>query len=236
MRVLILDTETTGLSPDADRVIEVAAILYSIDHATVIECYSSLIDSGTGNAAEAINRIPPAALIEASTGSLVWQRVESLANDATCIVAHNASFDRSFCPDPLPSLRPWVCSKNDIQWPKQTRPAPSLVALALEHDLGVAVAHRALADCDLIARLFTRSRELGADLGAMLTRALRPSAVFAALVSYEERERAKSAGFRWEPESKQWLRRMAIEDAAALPFRTHPQPESADTAQSGARK
>lgn len=217
-RLLILDTETTGLDPSTDRAVEVAVILYSVEHATVLSAFSTLIE-GDGNAAEAINRIPAAALCSAGLLALPWLTVQAMAGHADAIVAHNAEFDRGFVPVELRDALPWVCSKGDIAWPKQTRPEPSLVALALEHDLGVAYAHRAMADCDLIARLFTRSRELGADLPAMLARAMRPKADFVALVSYDDRDKAKAAGFRWEPATKQWRRRMAVEDAAALPFR-----------------
>jgi hypothetical protein len=91
---------------------------------------------------------------------------------------------------------PWICTQSDVAWPKQSRPGGALVTLALEHDLGVAVARRALADCDLIARLLSRSRELGADLAAMLAQASRPRATFVALETYADQGKAKAAGFK----------------------------------------
>lgn len=218
-RILIIDTETTGLDPTADKVIEVAAVLYSIEHATEIESYASLI-YGVGNAAESINRIPPAALEAADSAALVWARVAAMASAAGAIVAHNAEFDRAFFPgSEMRDAMPWVCSRNDLRWPKQTKEGASLVALALEHDLGVATAHRAMADCELLARLFTRSRELGADLGVMMARGLRPKAEFVALVPFERKDEAKAAGFQWDGARREWRRTMAIEDAAALPFK-----------------
>lgn len=216
-RVLLIDTETSGLDPVVDSVLEVGAILYDLQYATPIEFYAELLMS-QDNAAEAINRIPVGALQCASPASLVWQRVMGMAEVADAVLAHNAAFDRGFVPMELRDAAPWICTKEDVRWPKQTKDSPSLVALALEHDLGVAVAHRALADCDLIARLLTRAHELGADLPAMLARGLRPKATFQALVSFDDREKAKAAGFRWEPSTKRWLRTMAVEDAAALPF------------------
>jgi DNA polymerase-3 subunit epsilon len=219
--VLILDTETTGLDPGKDHVLEVGAVLYSVKFGTVLSAFSSLLP-GESNAAEAINRIPTAALKDAESFSNPWWVVREMALYGDAIVAHRAEFDRSFVPENLRTIRPWICSKYDIQWPKQTRPGSSLVPLALEHDLGVAYAHRALADCDLIARLFTRSRELGADLNAMLTRAMRPKAEFVALVSYDDRQLVKDAGFQWNGDTRLWTRRMFIEDASTLPFKVRP--------------
>jgi DNA polymerase-3 subunit epsilon len=221
--VLILDTETTGLDPDTDHVIEVGAILYSVEHGAVIESFASLVRS-ENNAAEAINRIPATTLRVAPVKDYVIERVIELADEADALVAHRAEFDKSFLVPLSASFLGynWICSKFDIKWPKQTREGSSLVPLALEHDLGVAYAHRALADCDLIARLFTRSRELGADLNAMLTRAMRPKATFVAQVSYDDRQLAKDAGFQWNGDTRLWTKRCFIDDASALPFRVRP--------------
>ena len=217
---LIIDTETQGLDPLTHQAIEVAAILYSVEHGVVLRSVSNLIRSQGGNAAECINRIPAAVVAEATDADTAWEPVFSLAEKAGVICAHNAEFDRGFVPIALRDCLPWVCTKEDIVWPKQTKPGMSLVALALAHDLGVAYAHRAMADCDLIARLLTRSKELGADLQALIAHGMRPKATFAALVSYNDRAEASGAGFHWECAVKRWERTMAIEDAAALPFST----------------
>lgn len=108
----------------------------------------------------------------------------------------------------------------DLDWPAAVRPGESLVALALRHGLGVASAHRAMADCDLLVRLFARAREMGADLQAMIARGLRERARFAAAVPRERNGELKRAGFRWDPERRVWWREMAVEDAAGLPFPT----------------
>lgn len=219
-RVLILDTETTGLDPEKDAVIEVGAILYSVGSASALTSFSTLLAAGA-NPAEPINRISEAALAEAGgvlSRENAWLYVFSMAEKADAIIAHNAEFDRRFAPDPLRKGRPWICSKNDLEWPKQTALGMSLVGLALAHDLGVSHAHRALTDCDLLSRLLTRAQELGTDLGKMLARGMRPKCEAIAMVSYDEREKAKTAGFSWDPGRRVWFRRMAIEDVAALPF------------------
>lgn len=221
-RILILDTETTGLDHEKDLVIEVAVARYDIEHATVLDSFASLIRTGSGNAAEAVNRIPASSLLDAPFPDEVWSRVEQMASTCDVVAAHRADFDRPFVERALggPIHKPWMCTKFDTPWPRQNRPGASLVQLALDLDLGVAYAHRAAADVDLIARCLTRAKQLGADLGEMVRMALRPKVRVVALVSYEERSKASSAGFQWDGEKKQWWRVMPAEDAAALPFPT----------------
>jgi DNA polymerase III subunit epsilon len=216
-RCLIIDTETTGLDPSTDSVIETGLVLYSVEHQTTLIQFSTL-HYASANPAEQINRIPAAALIDIeerypllSLSSLL----SCLVEDADVIVAHNAEFDRAFFGGNWHS-KPWLCTKDDFTWPRQTKPGESLVTLALEHGIGVASAHRALTDCQLIAALFDRMP----DLQGMFAHAMRPRATFEAKVSYDEREIAKAAGFRWDGAKKRWTRRMAIEDAERLSFRT----------------
>ncbi len=213
-RICIVDTETTGLDPKKDAVIEIGAILYSLEYHTTIASYSSLVFAH-GNAAEAINGIPPAALRGVPEFAEASMQLRDFAVHADAMVAHNASFDRGFLPD---MEKPWICTKSDFKWPKADLGA-SLVVTALAHGLGVSSAHRALTDCRLIARLLERVHEMGLDVGAMLARGLRPKGKFVANVSYDERELAKKAGFSWVPESKSWIATIAREDAAALPFK-----------------
>ncbi len=216
--IAILDTETSGLEP-GDTCIEVAVILYSVTHATPIRVFSSLIGSDR-NDAYSINGIPPAMLMHAPAPAQVWSPVAKLIAMTDAIVAHGAEFDARFVPVEATAGKPWICSCQDIAWPRQQKQGESLVKLALAHGLGVATAHRALADCDLLSRLLTRVAELGVDLVPLLERGLRPKATFQAMVPFDEKDKAKAAGFSWEGETKRWLRTMAIEDAAALAFPT----------------
>lgn len=218
-RVLILDTETTGLDPAVDEVVEVAVALFDVKRAAVTESWSCLIRAAA-NPAEKINGIAPALLADAPARETVWARVVEYAVLADAVVAHNAEFDRAFSPPSLRTSLPWICSKNDLEWPRANKLGESLVSLALAHGLGVAHAHRAMADVDTLARLLSRAAELGVDLGAFLARGLRPKAKVIAQVSYDDREKAKASGFQWDGATKKWWRIMALEDAAKLPFPT----------------
>lgn len=218
--ILILDTETDG-THDGAVCIEVAACLYSVRHAAPIRSFASLIRAES-NAAEGVNRIAPALLLGAPLGSKVWETVGRFAATPGigAVIAHNAEFDRRFVPGEVYASLPWICSMDDLAWPRATKPAgESLINLALTHGLGVAHAHRAAADVDLLARLFTRAAEMGVDLGAMLARGMRPKALFQALVPFDRKDEAKAHGFKWnEPVLRAWTRRMAIDDVDALPF------------------
>jgi len=219
-RALIIDTETNGLE-DTAEVIEVGAILYSVENQCALQEMSTLLPA-VKNEAEPINRIKVAALDEimlTRSVSFAMELLFVMSKAADVYVAHNSEFDsKKVFSDtrflPLASL-PWVCTMSDFKWPLAAREQGSLINIALDHGIGVASAHRALTDCRLIAALF----DCMADLQEMFAVAMRPKGMFQALVSYDEREMAKQAGFRWHPESKQWKRSMAIADAQILPFR-----------------
>ncbi|HAX80688.1 MAG TPA: DNA polymerase III subunit epsilon [Cyanobacteria bacterium UBA11372] len=227
-QVLIIDTETTALEVSTGQVIEIGVILYSVKHQTPIQQFSTILPAKS-NPAEKINRIKPAALTEMTEKDAVWgmSAIAHMAKKAEVIVAHNAEFDKkwfdvskngaSILPELLNSRGeplPWLCTCSDFKWPHQVRQGQSLIDLAVAHDIGVFGTHRALTDCQLIAALFDRME----DLPAMFKRALRPKAIFKADVTYDEREKAKQAGFKWIPERKSWERKMAVDDIKELPF------------------
>jgi DNA polymerase III subunit epsilon len=217
--ILVLDTETTGVAPPpASRVVEVGVILWSVTHATTIAQYAMLVD-GPSNPAHYINRIPPAALSEGASEGSVWERLTPWVTRADAIVGHSCRFDRQFVPNGWDQGKPWICSMSDIEWPQYSS-SRSLIAICLAHRLGVEKAHRALTDCDLIVRLLERCHEMGHDVRDMLTQASRPKALYQALVTYDERDKAKASGFEWDASSKRWLRMICPENANAFPFRT----------------
>ena len=219
MRTVILDVETTGTNPDHDRVIEVGAVLFDLDHVSVVHCFSTIVRSDT-NEAESVNGIPVGLLRSelAPVGISAWGPIEAMCETADVIAAHNASFDASITPSKIRMRLPWVCTMEDFVWPRQS--SKSLTAICLAHGVGVSHAHRALTDCMLIARLLERVAEMGGDLPAMFARAMRPKVRVVAMVSFAENQLAKDAGFRWDPNARHWWRSMPDEDRAALGFQS----------------
>lgn len=223
-RALIIDTETTGLDPQKDKVIEVACILYDLEFAAPIASFASLIQADSNEAA-GTNHIPPKLLKDAPAAPEVWGTVDrDFFQRADVVLAHNASFDRAFVPKFRSQLlgKPWVCTMNHVEWP-QPCSSKSLAAIALTHGVGIVQAHRALADCDIIARLLTRVYEMGTgpsfDLQRIIANAMRPRVKVVARVLYEQRDLAKQAGFTWDTEHKIWWREDFVDNVEKYPFK-----------------
>jgi DNA polymerase III subunit epsilon len=219
--VAIVDVETAGLDPRSDGIIEVGYVVWS---GVTIRSGSTLIES-EGNAAEDANHIPPAALQHAAAVPIgvAIAAVTKVVRPCDVIAGHFVGFDRRFLEAAgLQTDRPWL-STDDMPWPL-SKPGVRLTEVALCHGVGVTSAHRALVDCQLIAALFERMLDRGMDLEAMFAHALRPKAVFQAVVSFEEKDAAKAAGFAWDAKARQWLRAMPPEDAAKLPFEVREMP------------
>lgn len=222
--VLVLDTETTGLDRQADRVIELGAALYSVEHKNILQQVSTVLPCQT-NPAQGVNQIPVALSqildIAHSPVKGVLDHLEDLSYFADAIVAHNAPFDRAFTQKYLKSDALWVDSM-DLPFPNRTSPSESLINLALAHGIGVLEAHRAMPDvlrlCNLLGTL--------PDLSGSLTWASRPKGYFASQEAYPGAE-SKRLGFRWNPKDSPWdtnhpgcwLKWCFYEDVPLLPFR-----------------
>lgn len=214
--VLLIDCETTGVDPKKDKLCEIGAILFSLQHRAVIQQISFLLPVDENPAYE-INGISPDLFDrrydpDGSSLEESWNVLGNLLSTADACVAHNADFDRQWVP-PWMLSKPWVCTCTGITWPG-LRPRPSLRDLALHYGVPVWAAHRALTDCIYLAQVFERDPLLGAHL----EEGLLPQKLVAACVSYDEKELAKAAGFYWVPEARQWRRKCNDVQIAALPF------------------
>ena len=221
-QLLILDTETTALAPDQGHCIEVGAVLFDVASRSPLMQVAFLLPC-EHNPAQHVNGIPPAV----SRLPQPWRSglacFEAMVASADALLAHNAAFDRQwFGRGELPPLAgPWICSMEDIRWPAELhlRPNPSVRDLALAYGVPVWAAHRALTDCIYLVQVLQRCE----TLETLLQAALEPRRLVRARLSYDERQLAKDAGFRWnEPVPKAWSRRLSEREIAALPFAVDP--------------
>ena len=221
-RVLVLDTETTGLDKARERIIELALLRVDIDQATglpvgAVQVYDGLEDPG--------KPIPPE--VVALTGihdadvqgqHLDQARVEELLDGVDLVIAHNAGFDRPFVEARLPQFAAldWACSFADIDWKAQGRSSAKLESLAQAHGWFYD-AHRAEMDCHaLLAVLAQALPEAGhSGLAHLLQAAVRPSyALQATQAPFEAKDLLKARGYRWNAEQRVWHTRLS--DEAAL--------------------
>ena len=222
VRLLIVDTETSGLDPASGKCLEVGAVLFDVPHRAVLSQLSFLLPASS-NPARHVNGIDPAVTRLEQPWRQSLQMLAAMVSGADAVLAHNAAFDRQwFGIEPLPALDlPWICSMDDIRWPddRHLKPRPSVQALALAYGVPVWAAHRALTDCIYLVQVLERCEQLE----QLLVEAQEPRQLFCAQLPYAERFRAKQAGFRWnDPVAGAWSRRLSEREARSLPFPVQP--------------
>lgn len=208
MKLLITDLETTGLDPSKDKIIEVGAILYSVDHQCTLQQLSTLLPCEE-NPAENINRIKNLATKEVSNNTLL-QVYKEWVKEADYIVAYNANFEKSWLKG-ITKEKPWICAYEDIIWPNNHKQT-NLVATALNHGVGVSLAHRALADCQILAQLFDRMDDLPEMLRKAVFRSIEERVYVVAEVVFDEKDKAKEQKFKWDNVKRHWHKIMVKSD------------------------
>lgn len=211
-KILIIDTETTGLSEENDKIIEIGAILYSVEEQSALTNISFLLPVEENKAYD-INKISANASQLNDGGYLLVAKsvLFLLAEEADIFVAHNAAFDRKFLKkefDNIFEIKPWVCTCYDIEWSNVSN--MSLINIALAHGLPILGAHRALNDCNLIAEIFSKQN----DLKKLLDDAMKPKSLYVANISFLDNQKAKSIGFVWDRlVPKKWSKMLTDEKA-----------------------
>lgn len=226
--VTIFDLETTSLSPSENdgQVIEFGAILYSVEHNAVLSQISSLVpmSSVKTNSAKSINSIEEVwtqSKVVDSCSNLASNLLNTFVENSDYIIAHNKEFDMSWNFANTLS-KPWLCTLNDFVWPKNpTNCRTSLINTALNHGITVISAHRAMTDCELIASLFSRLGEHEGLLSQLFNKAIERAAdeiiEVVALVSFNEKNKAKSKGFFWDSngDKSKWTKKIRASELAA---------------------
>ena len=160
-----LDLETTGLDPEADRIIEVGAVRFQAD-GTELATFQRLVNPGR----------PIPAFIERFTGVTTEMvadapGIEAIAHDleafvgGAVVVGHNIGFDLHYLAREGVRLR--VEALDTAELSRYLAPGLRSHGLAeVARDLGVEIAghHRALNDAQTAAAVFTRLLDRAARL------------------------------------------------------------------------
>lgn len=222
-RVLILDTETTGLDPSKEKIIELAMLRLDVDTATgqplgLLQVFDELEDPGRAIPKEVV-ALTGITDVDVQGKRLDEARIAAMLDGVDVVIAHNAAFDRPFCEARIPQFRDlaWACSFADIDWKAQGRHSSKLEALALE--LGWFYdAHRAEMDCHALLAVLCAPLPKSPErngLTTLLAAVRRPALrIYATHAPFDAKDLLKARGYRWNAEQKVWSSRLA--DEAAL--------------------
>ena len=211
-RILVLDTETTGLDARQEKIIELAMLAVDVDTATglpvgAVEIYEDFEDPG--------KPIPPAIVQITGIDSAMVQghrlndaRVNEMVARADLIVAHNAGFDRPFVEARLPVFvgKSWACSFAGIDWKAQGAGSAKLEFLA--HEAGWFYdAHRAQVDCHALLQVLARPlpKEPQTGLACLMAAAQNTRYKLRAVgAPFDSKDHLKARGYRWDAEGRVW--------------------------------
>jgi DNA polymerase III subunit epsilon len=220
MKILGIDLETTGLDFTTDRITEIGAVLWDTSTGTPLRLFNTLvrhtdappitpeIERLTGITQEMIDTygVPIAACLP---------KLFVMMSEADAIVAHNGTgFDRPMLAAQIERLgkiapeRPWIDTATDVPYPPHIT-TRKLVHLAAEHGFLNPFAHRAQFDVLTMLRILQHY-----DIHEVLDTARQPSITLIAQVSYDDREKAKSRGYRWH-DSKTWRKTIKLNQLEA---------------------
>ncbi len=157
--IVVIDTETTGLNPVKDEIIEIAAVKYLKDKDP--ETYNSFVSpkKEVPHYIEYLTHITPEQLRNAPKICKVLQEFKNFAGDAV-IVGQNTKFDLDFVnnklieQNELPLLNPWwdTSELGRIYLPFISN--HKLSTMCDEFGIDLTDAHRAINDANATAELF----------------------------------------------------------------------------------
>lgn len=158
--IVVVDFETTGLSPDyGDRTIEIGAV--RLEKGQITDKFQSLMNPGiridsfiesfTGISNEMLDDAPPCKKVMTGFGKFLGN---------SHLVAHNASFDKRFLDSEMNLIRrkyrgEFICSMLVARRIYQDAPNHRLATLvAYKNIVNDGIYHRALADAEMTAHLW----------------------------------------------------------------------------------
>lgn len=217
MRMCVVDTESTGVNPGTDEVIEVGIVIatwaqlapetWLLEDVQELPALLQQPSFPIPPGASAVNGIYDA---DVEGKSFDWQIVYDAMMSCDLTVAFNAPFDRPMIHHEfirrnirLPIV-PWACALEQIDWRNSPGrpPVRNLEVLAPWNGFFYD-AHRAVNDCHATVHLLNVSGQayrLLETLGQM------HYFVFcgARTINTSHNEHLKAVGFRWSPDKKGW--------------------------------
>lgn len=200
----VIDIETTGLDPEKDRVVEIAARALDLTngHSYAFEDLQTLVNPGIPIPPEnsAVHHIIDDDVVEAP---MLSQVVGDYTPDSVdYYVAHNAKFEASFLTAGMGFVQPWLCTYRIAArlWPDAPSHSNQVLRywLKLPVDRDIGMPHRALPDCIVTTEILRLALTL-ASIEDMLQWSNEP--VLKRMCTF-----GKHAGTPWAEVPKDYLR------------------------------
>ena len=209
LRGVFVDTETTGLSPEHDEIIELAMVPFRFTREGRITTHEPHWE---GMRQPSIPIPSEVTAINGTTEEMVAGRVIDPAAVAAFIapmdlvIGHNAAFDRPFLERFCAAFaeKQFGCSMCQIDWRGEGHESTKLSALAADYGFYFDK-HRALNDCQAGLELLSRPLlKSGAPaLGKLLEQARQPTwRIWATGAAFESKEMLRGRGYKWHDGSE----------------------------------
>jgi DNA polymerase III subunit epsilon len=220
-RGVVVDTETTGINPDKEAIIELGMVLFEFDPQTgsayrVMASFDQLEDPGFS--------IPPdSTAVHGITDEMVAGRriddadVAQFLEGVSLVIAHNSKFDRVFLEKRLPVFEslPWGCSLAQVDWRAEGIGSAKLDYIAYQYGFFYE-AHRAEGDCFALLEILQQPLPKSGDLvlkSILNNLGQKSYQVFATGSPFETKDTLKGRGYRWDGDKKCWHTTVTGDDA-----------------------
>lgn len=211
-RGIVVDTETTGVNPDQDAIIELGMVLFEYDSQSGV--IFNVIDSFDELEAPGFLIPPESTAVHGITDEMVKGRkiddlkVAAFLKDVSIVIAHNAKFDRVFLEKRLPIFEslPWACSFAQIDWTGEGIGSAKLDYITYQYGFFYD-AHRAEVDCFALLEILQKELPVSKEiiLKSLLSSLHQKSYTLYALNSpFETKDILKARGYRWNGDKKCW--------------------------------
>jgi DNA polymerase III alpha subunit (gram-positive type) len=233
MRILGIDTETTGFCPDKDRITEIGAVVWDTEKRAPLSMTNvNLLCPEVTEITSDITRITGIDMAHlkefgrTDITEVLFNLGKQMAHVGIC-VAHNAPFDRGMLQAAFTRaelLFPevvWIDTSVDLPFHAGVK-SRSLNYVSADYKINPnPFAHRALFDVMQMLQLLDKF-----DFTAVLARANEPNVTLVATTrppwqdpspeGSKDNDRAKAAGFRWAGDIKRWTRVVKSSEVRAI--------------------
>ena len=213
---IFLDIETTGMSLQKDKIINLGYILFSFEKSCGLKIkihkeFNQLQDPKMSLSPKIISLT--GFKDEDLVGkSIDWTEVQRDFEKSSLIIAHNASFDRGFVDQCLPLSKDkiWACSMSQIDWREKGHGSSAIEYLAKDHGYFFD-GHTALVDAKASLHLLTlQDPDTQKNyLHELLQNArIKMKWVYAAGADFSVKDELKERGYSWERHEKVWRKKV----------------------------